>query len=256
MTALTLPHPLALLLCGVALLLWPSDPAALRGRPAMAGRVTARRGRSRASRAAAGRADRVLLIVVPTAVLLLVAPETWWLLVVAAVLVVVRSRRSRRDTRDDSQRCAALAVHHELLAACLDAGMPIGAALRAVADAVPASARAPTGEDPWARLDAVAAMLELGAGPDAAWAPADDDAELRPLAAAARRSAEGGAGLADAVRDQARLLRSAVETAARRATGRAGVLMVAPLGLCFLPAFLCLGLAPVVLALLGQLQLF
>ena len=36
----------------------------------------------------------------------------------------------------------------------------------------------------------------------------------------------------------------------------AGVLMTAPLGVCFLPAFLCLGLAPVVLGLLGQLDIF
>jgi pilus assembly protein TadC len=41
-----------------------------------------------------------------------------------------------------------------------------------------------------------------------------------------------------------------------RAAGRAGVLMTAPLGICFLPAFLCLGLAPVVVGLLGQLEIF
>ena len=40
-----------------------------------------------------------------------------------------------------------------------------------------------------------------------------------------------------------------------RAAGRAGVLMTAPLGVCFLPAFLCLGLAPVVLGLLGHLTI-
>jgi hypothetical protein len=32
--------------------------------------------------------------------------------------------------------------------------------------------------------------------------------------------------------------------------------MTAPLGLCFLPAFLCLGLAPVVVGLLSTLHLF
>ena len=32
--------------------------------------------------------------------------------------------------------------------------------------------------------------------------------------------------------------------------------MTAPLGLCFLPAFLCLGLAPVVVGLLASLHLF
>ncbi len=34
---------------------------------------------------------------------------------------------------------------------------------------------------------------------------------------------------------------------------RAGVLIAGPLGLCFLPAFLCLGIVPVVLGLAGRL---
>jgi hypothetical protein len=43
--------------------------------------------------------------------------------------------------------------------------------------------------------------------------------------------------------------RSAAEQAARRV----GVLAVAPLGLCFLPAFLLLGVVPVVVGLAGPL---
>ena len=36
---------------------------------------------------------------------------------------------------------------------------------------------------------------------------------------------------------------------------RAGVLITVPLGLCFLPAFFCLGIAPVVAGLASQLSL-
>ena len=71
-----------------------------------------------------------------------------------------------------------------------------------------------------------------------------------------RRSAAGGGGLAQAVREHAGRLRADAAAASVRAAGRAGVLMTAPLGICFLPAFLCLGLAPVVVGLLGQLEIF
>ncbi|NJA60175.1 translation initiation factor IF-2, partial [Streptomyces sp. NEAU-H3] len=40
---------------------------------------------------------------------------------------------------------------------------------------------------------------------------------------------------------------------ATAAARRAGVLVTAPLGLCFLPAFLILGVAPVLLGLAGEL---
>ena len=43
----------------------------------------------------------------------------------------------------------------------------------------------------------------------------------------------------------------AAHTAAAAAE-RAGVLIAGPLGLCFLPAFVCLGIAPVVAGLAGQ----
>ena len=44
----------------------------------------------------------------------------------------------------------------------------------------------------------------------------------------------------------------AAEAVAARAE-RAGVLVAGPLGLCFLPAFLALGIAPVVIGLAGPL---
>ena len=40
--------------------------------------------------------------------------------------------------------------------------------------------------------------------------------------------------------------------AAAAAAERAGVLIAGPLGLCFLPAFVCLGIAPVVAGLAGE----
>lgn len=259
--------PFALITLGLSVLLWPSPGLGRRLQTPVAGRRGPGGGRRRAG-SGGRRGDRLVLVLGPVLAVLLIAPQAWWLLLGAAAVVAGRRRSAGRSGPQRSRRQADLAVHHELVAACLDAGMPVGAALRAVADALPPTGArggptrpdhpgtAPPGDDAVPVLAAVAAMLELGATPDAAWKPADDHPDLRPLAAAARRSALGGAGLADAVREQARVLRQQVETADRQATGRAGVLMVAPLGLCFLPAFLCLGLAPVVLGLIGQLDLF
>ncbi len=204
------------------------------------------------------RAAVVALGVLAVGLLLGIWP--WWLGILAAAgsgVVAGRlpSRRSSADRAVDRHR---LAVEADLLAACLDAGMSVGPALLAVrVDEVPGVPRRSRGQDdPFRALDAVAALLMLGADPDTAWRSAQMHPELASLAAAARRSAAGGAGLADAVREHAVNLRAAIADAAERSAGRAGVAMTAPLGLCFLPAFLCLGLAPVVVGLLSDLHLF
>jgi pilus assembly protein TadC len=193
---------------------------------------------------------------------LTVAPGIWWLVVPGclgtAVVLVVRGRREARGSpRDRAARRIWLIGHDELLAACLESGLAPAAALRAVNEAL-AELSPPArggGADPTTVLESVAAMLSLGADADTAWRVADTDDDLAALAAAARRSAAGGTTLADAVREHASLLRDQSRQDAARSAGRAGVLMTAPLGVCFLPAFLCLGLAPVVLGLLGHLTI-
>ncbi|HEX7746632.1 MAG TPA: secretion system protein, partial [Micromonosporaceae bacterium] len=47
-------------------------------------------------------------------------------------------------------------------------------------------------------------------------------------------------------------LRADRAAAAEAAARRAGVLVVLPLGLCFLPAFILAGLVPVIVAVLGD----
>jgi pilus assembly protein TadC len=46
--------------------------------------------------------------------------------------------------------------------------------------------------------------------------------------------------------------RSAARAATETAVRRAGVWVLAPLGLCFLPAFVCLGVVPLVLGIAGE----
>jgi pilus assembly protein TadC len=142
----------------------------------------------------------------------------------------------------------AAAGTYDLLAACLRAGMPVSAAAAAVAEQAP--------EPLGTALRRAANLLALGAEPEIAWQHAGTDPSTEALARLARRSARSGSALADAVTELAVEQRAAVEGAAAAAAERAGVLVSGPLGLCFLPAFLCLGIAPVVIGLatrvLGQ----
>lgn len=190
----------------------------------------------------------------------LIAPPLWWLALIAAAAVAMSAGRGRWSARGSPRRRAArramLIVHAELLGSCLDSGLAMAAALRAVGDVLHGRAWPDGGAELLTILESVAAMLALGADADTAWRIADADDDLAPLAAAARRSATGGTTLADAVREHGRQLREEARQEAARSAGRAGVLMTAPLGVCFLPAFLCLGLAPVVIGLLARLDVF
>lgn len=245
--------PVALATGAAAVALWPR-PAAFAVPPAD------RTGLPATPRLSA-RARRALLVGVALLALGLLGNWwTWWLTAMLAAATGAASLpipvRTGSAHRTADRRL--LAVHADLLAACLDAGMPMGAALLAVNSnhrtAVPRRAHDPP--DPLSRLDGVAALLMLGADPAKAWASVGQHGDLAALAAAASRSSAGGSTLADAVREHAVALRSAVTDDAERSAGKAGVAMTAPLGLCFLPAFLCLGLAPVVVGLLSTLHLF
>jgi pilus assembly protein TadC len=162
---------------------------------------------------------------------------------IAAALVAHRATRSSRAASPAEP--TLLAGAWDLLAASLRCGLPVASAVRAVAGQLPGV----EGE----ALRKVAELLALGADPRAAWRPALDHPSVAGLATAAIRTARSGAAMADAIDDLAGGLRaSAIDRAEVRAQ-RAGVLITGPLGLCFLPAFFCLGVVPVVIGLADQL---
>jgi pilus assembly protein TadC len=163
--------------------------------------------------------------------------------VLAARAHPVSGRRSRSAAVDP----LATAMAFDLLAACLRAGLPVATAARAVAAAAP--------ETLGVALRRAADLLALGADPVVAWHRVAADArssELESLARLVRRSALSGAALAGAVAELAEQCRGSVEDAAVARAERAGVLISGPLGLCFLPAFVCLGIVPVVIGLAGR----
>jgi pilus assembly protein TadC len=125
--------------------------------------------------------------------------------------------------------------------------------------AVPAAAAATAVSAPPDLADILgnaADLLTLGADPAIAWSrPAQvsaADGQTDALLRLARRSASSGSALAEGVAELAAQSRHDAEHAAEATAERAAVLIAGPLGLCFLPAFVCLGVAPVVAGLAGQ----
>lgn len=130
------------------------------------------------------------------------------------------------------------------------------AALRSGASTVTAlEAALPAAEDGTRdTLGHVIGLLRLGASTEQAWATVPPSAGLGSIAAAARRSEVSGIKLAQAFERAAADLVATRHAAARARAERVGVLAVGPLGLCFLPAFVCLGIVPVLIALIGGAQ--
>ncbi|MGH3374094.1 MAG: type II secretion system F family protein [Actinoallomurus sp.] len=229
---------IAILCCGVAgYLALPDDGACRRlGRlfPLPDSPMTDGRGRDARMRwAAAGLAGLVCALLVG-------GPVGW----AAGALVVlgchqVLSRLEPRAVRLRRARIITdLPMAIDLLVACLRGGGAWHESVEAVADAV----GGPLGTE----LGRVAARIRLGADPTEEWLGLAADPVLAPLGRAAARAATGGAPvaatLARLARDQRRTARAAASARARTA----GVRAVAPLGLCFLPAFVLLGIVPAV----------
>ncbi|MCM6772744.1 type II secretion system F family protein [Nocardia sp. CDC159] len=188
-------------------------------------------------------ASPLILVLLGSALLVMPGPRTG----VDRLRAVLGKRRrpASRPVRTVVDPLATASAF-DLLAACLRAGLPVATAARAVAPAAAEPMRT--------SLRQAAELLALGADPAAAWLRASrDSAELAALARLVRRSARSGSALAGAVAELAEHCRAQVEDAAAARAERAGVLIGGPLGLCFLPAFLCLGIAPVVIGLAGRL---
>lgn len=154
-----------------------------------------------------------------------------------------RVSRSGSDAGDGSLELAGV---WELLAACLRAGMPVPVAVRAVAERLDG----PAGQ----ALRRTAELLALGADPAQAWQPALECPATARLARTARRSGRGGTALAESLTRLATEVRAGARERSEARAQRAGVLIAAPLGLCFLPAFLALGVVPVLIGLAAGLM--
>ncbi|MFI6506114.1 type II secretion system F family protein [Streptosporangium sp. NPDC050855] len=166
----------------------------------------------------------------------------------SGVALTVLRRREPSELRRERERVTAdLPLAADLLVASLRAGQPITGALDVTVEAV----GGPLGD----RLAWVSGQLRLGAAPESAWEALASERSLAPLARVMSRAALGGAPVAEVLTRLSDDSRQAARAVSAAAAQRVGVQVVAPLGLCFLPAFVFLGIIPVVAGLAGEVLL-
>ena len=130
----------------------------------------------------------------------------------------------------------------ELVAAMLDAGSGIGRSLELVAAAASPEYRR--------SLRPVVSALAIGADWETAWRSSEVRLpEILEMRDALGFAAVTGAPSSAILYAQAARLRRGRFRAAEKRAASLGVKLVVPLGLCSLPAFICLGVVPVLLAL-------
>ncbi|WP_152192723.1 type II secretion system F family protein [Georgenia satyanarayanai] len=164
-----------------------------------------------------------------------------WLLARPGAPRATRAGR-RRGQRPPAATDAAVLL--DLLDVALASGASVPGALAALAGA--------TAPDPVAaQLRSAGTALRLGATWREAWESCP--AVLRPLAAALEPGWTDGVDPCPLVRQAAASIRSRRRQEAQEAAARLGARLVLPLGLCFLPAFVLLAMAPVLLSGVGSL---
>lgn len=176
------------------------------------------------------------------AALALVAAGPWW------IAARVAGRRAHAVAADQATRqrntvteppALDMPVLLELVAAALRAGAGIPRALEATGSAV--------GGPDGGSLVRVSDALRWGADWETAWREAPH--RLDPVQRGLQSAWVDGAAPHEALRAAAEELVHDRRSAARTAAARLGVRLVLPLGACFLPAFVLVGLVPVLLAL-------
>jgi len=157
------------------------------------------------------------------------AAACWWL----------TGRLEPPSVRRRRERLAAAVPHAvDLMAACLSAGLSPAAAVEQIAAAV---------DEPLAaELAGISARLRMGVDPATVWRELARHPQLGGVGRTVSRAVESGASVAEAMLrladDLRRLNRAAVESRARAV----GVKAALPLGVCLLPAFVLVGVVPLV----------
>lgn len=157
--------------------------------------------------------------------------------------------RGRRGAAEEAEYDAAEAARQlplaaDLLAACIAAGAGPVVAAQAVGEAL----GGPVGDG----LARGAAEVRLGGEPGDAWRKLAALPGAGGLARLLERADVSGLPAAGPVARLAAEARAGWARAATARARRAAVLVTAPVGLCFLPAFIAVGVLPVVIGLAGE----
>ncbi|APT85994.1 type II secretion system F family protein [Corynebacterium flavescens] len=161
----------------------------------------------------------------------------------SALVHRVRNRvQELRGTRGDP---LAAAADIELFAACINSGLSTRQAAVALT-----RVSGPATVSAWNRL---AALLGVGVDVSSAWAHMREEPYLGALASLVVMSDHSGAAITAGCQRIIATLRAEATAHATAAAERAGVFIAFPLAVCFLPAFIVLGLVPVVISLGAEL---
>ena len=166
----------------------------------------------------------------------------------AVVWVVLGRGESPEVVRRRTQLQQDLPLGVDLLGSCLEAGAaPVGA-LEAVGRAV----GGPVGEE----FLVLHHRLAIGVDPAQAWAAVARHPQLGPLGRAVARAHDSGASVGRAVHQLSEELREGLQAEVEARARSIEVKASAPLGVCLLPAFVLLGVVPLVAGVFGSMQLF
>lgn len=176
--------------------------------------------------------------------LLLVAGLGWWgiplalgvgigsYVVLGGLLSGEKARRRDRLVADLPQAC-------DLLAVCLESGLPLRSAAEVISDAL----AGPLGEC----MAEVVAKVRLGVDESRAWSELGRaEPALAVLGREVARTVGSGVALSRTLRSLGVDARRDAAAAAEVRARRVGVRSVLPLMVCFLPAFLLLGVVPII----------
>lgn len=167
----------------------------------------------------------------------------------AQISAAITPQRRQPPTTDDAWTV-------DLLGALMAAGLDSATALRCAGE----TGRSPTADVFVTAAAAVASgvpvarAIEPGtsaAGASTSGAPIPETAHRVGVALA--RSTHSGAAITDALDRVSTWARTQAATRKQAAAERAGVMIAGPLGACFLPAFVCIGIIPVIVGLAGSI---
>lgn len=184
---------------------------------------------------------RTAIAVLVFGLILMIKPTPLGAVLAVAAFAVMQRSASRRQRIDHRTRLRQLPMVLDVAGLLLRSGSPPAAAA--------ASAAMVCGPSLSPDFVKVARLQSMGQDPDTAWRTYLEDPVIGPVAQSAIRSAESGATLAAAWVHAASAARAERRVSAEVSARKAGVHALAPLGLCFLPAFICLGVVPIVIGL-------
>lgn len=222
---------------GLAVVWWRPGPG-VRLRPPPPGRPPT-------GGAGAARRRRVLTSgAIGASALGLVGGLGWWGVPVAAAIgagsyVALGGLDDAAGARRRAEVVARLPQACDLLAVCLESGLPLRRSVEVIAEALGGPLAELLGE--------VAATVRLGAEEAQAWTELGaTEPALAALGREVARTVGSGMALSRSLRSLGMEARRAAASAAEVRARRVGVRSVLPLMLCFLPAFLLLGVVPII----------